>query len=40
VSAEQVVSIVKIALAGSPAISATGSLSTIPRYDVLSNLLK
>ena len=40
VSAEQVVSIVKTALAGSPAISATGSLSTIPRYDVLSNLLK
>jgi processing peptidase subunit alpha len=40
VSADQVVSIVKTALAGSPSISATGSLSTIPRYDVLANLLK
>ena len=39
VTADQVAAVVRTALKGPPSISATGSLSAVPRYDVLANSL-
>jgi len=40
VTAEQVAGVARAALQGPPALAATGSLSTIPRYDVLASMLR
>ena len=40
VTAEQVAAVARTALQGAPALAATGSLATIPRYDVLANMLR
>ena len=40
VTAEQVAGVARAALQGAPAVAATGSLSSIPRFDVLSAMLR
>ena len=40
VTVEQVAAVARAALQGAPALAATGSLATIPRYDALANMLR